>query len=215
MHLAKSKANEEAVSESIIAIQKKLSNVVVELKKGLVENASIDILVSSINTGVLVLEGLDWSAPVRAVDAQVIPIDDKRDSKILKLDSNTPVYSNKPGERLDEWLFVLNNSFELLNISDDKQKLGLATTYVRGPVLQALIRFRKDDPNPNWKGFTKLLKDQYEPRNLEMKIRAQLRHARQIDGFQRYLSKFQELVNQLPNMMSDNGKLVYVDFSML
>ena len=209
--LAKSKANEEAVSESIIAIQKKLSNVVVELKKGLVENASIDILVSSINTGVLVLEGLDWSAPVRAVDAQVIPIDDKRDSKILKLDSNTPVYSNKPGERLDEWLFVLNNSFELLNISDDKQKLGLATTYVRGPVLQALIRFRKDDPNPNWKGFTKLLKDQYEPRNLEMKIRAQLRHARQIDGFQRYLSKFQELVNQLPNMSEDELYVAFLD----
>ena len=133
------------------------------------ENAPIEIQTSSLNTGVLVLEGLDWAVPgVSLSDQQTSVAENKRDSKFYKLDSNTPVYSNKPGERLDEWLFVLNNSFDVLNINDDIQKLGLATTYVRGPVLQALIRFRKDDPNPNWVGFTKLLRDQYEPRNLDM-----------------------------------------------
>lgn len=134
--LARIKANEEALSESIIAVQKKLANVLVELKKGLIENASNEVMIASINTGVLVLEKLDWTVPVRTVDTQVVPNDDRRETKIFKLDSNTPVYSNRPGERLDEWLFVLNNSFDVLNINDDKQKLGLATTYVRGPVLQ-------------------------------------------------------------------------------
>ena len=210
--LARIKANEEALTASIVAIQKKLANVLVELKKGLAENAPIEIQTSSLNTGVLVLEGLDWAVPgVSLSDQQTSVAENKRDSKFYKLDSNTPVYSNKPGERLDEWLFVLNNSFDVLNINDDIQKLGLATTYVRGPVLQALIRFRKDDPNPNWVGFTKLLRDQYEPRNLDMKIRSQLRHIRQSDGFPRYLSKFQELTNQLPNMSQDDLYISFLD----
>ncbi len=132
-------------------------------------------------------------------------------SKITKLDSNTPTYSNKPGERLDEWLFVLNQAFTVLDIRDGKQKLGLASTYVRGPVLQALIRYTKDDIHANWDGFTKILKDQYEPRNLDLKIRSQLRNLKQTDSFAKYLKRFQELSNQLPDATERELFLEFMD----
>ena len=48
-------------------------------------------------------------------------------NKIVKLDSNTPIFSNKTGDRLDEWLFVLNNAFSCLKVTDSIEKLKLAT----------------------------------------------------------------------------------------
>ncbi|MFY8213617.1 MAG: hypothetical protein ACOVKJ_04090, partial [Flavobacterium sp.] len=132
-------------------------------------------------------------------------------SKVTKLDSNTPTYSNKPGERLDEWLFVMNQAFAVLNIHDGKQKLGLASTYVRGQVLQALIRYTKDNVHSNRDGFTIILKDQFEPRNLDLKIRSQLRSLKQTEGFPKYLKKFQELSNQLPDATERKLFLEFMD----
>ena len=80
-------------------------------------------------------------------------------NKTVKLDSNTPIFSNKPGDRLDEWLFVLNNAFSCLKVTDSTEKLKLATTYVRGPVLQSLIRYQNEEPEAEWGGFTELLKE--------------------------------------------------------
>jgi len=128
-------------------------------------------------------------------------------NKIVKLDSNTPIFSNKPGDRLDEWLFVLNNAFSCLKVTDSVEKLKLATTYVRGPVLQSLIRYQNEDTEAEWGGFTELLKDLYEPRNQELMLRAQLRHFRQKDTFANYLNKFQELTNRMVKL-SDNDKFV-------
>jgi hypothetical protein len=128
-------------------------------------------------------------------------------NKIVKLDSNTPIFSNKTGDRLDEWLFVLNNAFSCLKVTDSIEKLKLATTYVKGPVLQSLIRFQNEDQNADWDGFTLLLKELYEPRNQELMLRSQLRHFRQKDTFANYLNKFQELTNRMVKL-SENDKFV-------
>ena len=212
--LVKSKANEEALSKTILANRKKLADVAAELKKGLAENANDTIKMASLNTGIMVIEGLDWTSVPEIIEEKATTSKlESRETRTLKLDANTPVFSNKPGERLDEWLFVLNNAFDVLNIADD-QKLGLATTYVKGPVLQSLIRFKKEELNPTWEGFTKLLKTLYEPRNQEMQLRTLLRRIRQgdkADSFQRYLNKFQDIINQLPNMSLDEQYVAFVD----
>ena len=59
--------------------------------------------------------------------------------KISKLDSNTPTFSGKSGERLDEWLFVLNTAFESLKVTNDKDHLKFATEYVKDAPLKALM----------------------------------------------------------------------------
>ena len=125
----------------------------------------------------------------------------------LKLDSNTPAFSGKSGERLDEWLFVLNTAFESLKVTNDKDRLAMATVYVKDAPLKSLMAYRKEDVGANWTGFQKILRSQFEPRHLEMRIRTQLWHLRQGDSLQRYLKKFNELTVQLSEL-SERDKLV-------
>jgi hypothetical protein len=49
----------------------------------------------------------------------------KVDKSRPKLDSNTPSSSGKDGERLDEWLFVMNTAFESLKVMGGKERCGV------------------------------------------------------------------------------------------
>jgi hypothetical protein len=68
--------------------------------------------------------------------------------KSYKLDSNTKVFTGAPGERLSQWLFIINDAFTSINVESDKIKLALITNYLRGGALNTLIRYRSD-PNLN------------------------------------------------------------------
>ena len=72
------------------------------------------------------------------MDFLILPSDSGRGDKPRpKLDSNTPSFSGKDGERLDEWLFVMNTAFESLNVRDGKERLNMATVYVKEGPLKA------------------------------------------------------------------------------
>ncbi len=96
-------------------------------------------------------------------------------SKGYKLDSNTKSFSGLPGEKLSQWLFIINNAFTAQNINSDKIKLAAITNYVRGSVLNALIRYC-EETNPTWAGFEKILKTQFEDSNLDYRVRTQFLH---------------------------------------
>ena len=98
--LIKSKHTEEALNATVTANRKKLWDVIVELKKGLAENADKAAMDACLKTGVLVLEGLDWTPVPDAVSGTTLTTlsPSKTESKPFRLDSNTPVFSNKPGE---------------------------------------------------------------------------------------------------------------------
>ena len=148
-----------------------------------------------------------------AILADTVKVVEKHEyrSKTVKLDTNTPIFANKPGERLDEWLFVLNNSFNRLGVSDSIEKLELATTNVKGPVLQSLIRFKNENVHANWDGFSNLLKELYEPRNQELMLRQALRHLRQKDTFANYLNEFQKIINRMVNITEAEKFAAFVD----
>ena len=148
-----------------------------------------------------------------AILADTVTVVEKHEnrSKTVKLDANTPIFANKPGERLDEWLFVLNNSFNRLGVSDSIEKLELATTNVKGPVLQSLIRFKNENVHANWDGFSNLLKELYEPRNQELMLRQALRHLRQKDTFANYLNEFQKIINRMVNITEAEKFAAFVD----
>ena len=105
---------------------------------------------------------------------------------------------------MNEWLFIINDSFTALEVTSDIKKLTLVTNYVKGSVLNALIRYRTSDKNPTWEGFTQLLKTQYEDTNLEYRLRTQFYHLKFENSFSKYLRRFQELVNQLPKLSNDD-----------
>jgi hypothetical protein len=135
----------------------------------------------------------------------------KVDKSRPKLDSNTPSFSGKDGERLDEWLFVMNTAFESLKVMDGKERLNMAKVYVKEGPLKALMAYTKNSVKPDWNGFQEILRSQFEPRLLEMKVRTQLRHLRQTDSLQRYLTRFKELTVQLKNMSEESKLTAFID----
>ena len=128
-----------------------------------------------------------------------------------KLDSNTPSFSGKPGERLDEWLFILNTAFRSLKITSNEERLDMATVYVKEGPLKALMAYQKEAVNPNWIGFQEILRAQFEPKLLTMKVRTQLRHLRQSDSLHKYLKRFNELTVQLSNMSEEEKLVAFTD----
>ena len=64
------------------------------------------------------------------------PQADQSSSKKPKLDSNTPIFK---GGNVDNWLFVVNQNFALAKINN-QDKLKVISSYLRGRLLQTLIR---------------------------------------------------------------------------
>jgi hypothetical protein len=67
-------------------------------------------------------------------------------------------------------------------------KLALVANYLRGAALNTLIRY-KNESNPTWVGFTKVLKDQFEDSNLDYKLRVQFFHLRMENNFPKYFAE--------------------------
>ena len=128
---------------------------------------------------------------------------DRIETKTYKLDPNTKVFPGSSGERLSQWIFIINDAFTSINVTSDKIKLALITNYVKGMALNTLMRYKTEE-NPSWDGFVKLLKEQYEDSNLDYKLRTQFFHLKMETSFPRYLAKFHELLNQLPSLTYDN-----------
>ncbi len=130
--------------------------------------------------------------------------------KAYKLDPNTRSFTGASGEKLSQWLFLIDNAFLALNIHVDKIRLALISNYVKGSALNALIRYTNEEKNPSWGGFVTILKEQFEDTNMEFTLRTQLFHLKmEHNNFQKYLARFQEFLNQLPNTKPDNNDLLY------
>ena len=132
----------------------------------------------------------------------------KAGHKSYKLDSNTKTFTGAPGERLSQWLFIIDEAFTAQGVAEDKIKLALITNYVKGSALNALMRYQKE-VNPTWIGFQKMLKNQYEDSNLDYRIRTQFFNLKMENSFPKYLSKFQELLNQIPSMSENDIEVVF------
>jgi hemerythrin-like domain-containing protein len=130
--------------------------------------------------------------------------------KAYKLDSNTRSFSGASGEKLSQWLFLIDNAFLAQNIHVDKIRLALISNYVKVSPLNALIRKTNEEKYPSWGGFVKILKEQFEDTNMEFKLRTQLFPLKmEHNNFQKYLARFQELLNQLPNTNPNNNDILY------
>ena len=64
--------------------------------------------------------------------------------KSSRLDSNTKPFSGNPGERVSQWLFIINDAFTAQNVQTDQLKLSLVTNYLKGSAFNALMRYRKN-----------------------------------------------------------------------
>jgi hypothetical protein len=131
--------------------------------------------------------------------------------KPAKLSTNTPTFSAAKNEKLDDWIFVVNNAFKSAKIKKSKDKLMQISTYVKNPVLQTLKRYQKDEERPTWKGFCEILRELYDPKNQIWKLRSQLKNLKMTDSFDKYLRRFQELINLIPGLSKEDEMANFID----
>jgi hypothetical protein len=130
--------------------------------------------------------------------------DNKENSiRIYKLDQNIKPFSGAPGESLAQWLFLINESFSIQKLTIDRTKLSLISSCLRGSALNLLIRYLKDE-NPTWNEFINLLKSNFEDTNLDFRLQSQFFHVKMENSFPKYLKRFQEIINQSPNLSCDS-----------
>jgi hypothetical protein len=114
--------------------------------------------VQCINDGIKIIDD-------KKMDVLILPSDSGRGDKPRpKLDTNTPSFSEKDGEWLDEWLFVMNTAFESLNVRDGKVRLNMVTVYVKEGPLKALMAYTRNSVKPEWNGFQDILRSQFSHR---------------------------------------------------
>jgi hypothetical protein len=151
---------------------------------------------------------IEVSEPERggALGRSIVP--KQGEPRSYKLDTNTKTFGGTPGERLTQWLYIIERAFEAQAVRTDDIKLALVTNYVKGSALTALIAYTSTCKNPTWKGFKDILKEQYEDSNLDYKLRTQLFRLKMEGSFPRYLARFQELLNQLPDIAARENDVV-------
>ena len=132
------------------------------------------------------------------------PLDGKESQiRIYKLDQNIKPFSGAPGESLAQWLFLINESFSCQKLTVDRTKLSLVSSVLRGSALNLLIRYLKDE-NTSWNEFVNLLKSNFEDTNLDFRLQSQFFHVKMENSFPKYLKRFQEIINQSPNLSCDS-----------
>ncbi len=195
---ASQQESETQAKERLEKVVKKLAQTISEIK--IIEEKSNE-------------EKSNEREPKNEANTSIIVKEDETDEEFhkvrtFKLDPNTKVFSGSPGERLSQWLFIINEAFTTINVKSDAMKLSLVTNYLRNGALNCLIRY-KSEPNPSWVGFQKLLRDQYEDSGLDYRLRSQFFHLKMENNFPKYLQKFQELLNQMPSLTENNTEVLF------
>ena len=198
--------NEQETSEQAkIRINGALKNVLDNLKKINLNDTTNMVPITTLNN-LASIENEKSAENDKDIHQEQI-IDASR-GKSYKLDSNTKPFSGNPGERVSQWLFIINDAFTAQNVQTDQLKLSLVTNYLKGSAFNALMRYRKN-ANPTWTGFEDLLRSQFEDSNLDYKIRTQFFHLKMTDSFSKYLTRFQELLNQMTDHSGDDTDILY------
>jgi hypothetical protein len=124
--------------------------------------------------------------------------------KNYKLDSNTPIFSSKPGENILDWLFVIENNLRLANVPIQMYIIAV-TSYLKGTALQMLKAFRTRGQT-DWIAFKTELLRTFRPVDHERIIRTKLLNLKHSENFDKYSNDFLYWANQLPEM-SESDKL--------
>ena len=97
--------------------EKKLDTIKQQISNGLADENNAK---ESITRAVELIE--------KKLEVKIPPRDVAKNSKSApKLDSSTPAYGAKSGERLDEWLYIMNTAFTRLKVTDGKERLKMAS----------------------------------------------------------------------------------------
>ena len=127
-----------------------------------------------------------------------------------KLQSTLTTFHGRTGENKGDWLFYTNRVMEHSS-HNDREKILLASSYLRDVAQQDYILYEQTHKNITWDEFTQYLKNKYTPKNNTTIIRKQLKELKHLTSVNDYFVSFRKLVNQLPNMSGEDRMIYFIE----
>ena len=118
---------------------------------------------------------------------------------------NVPIFSGKDNEDVDEWIFLIKNSFQN-NQTANKDKVAICANFLRDLALSTYRGIMTTDPNKSWNDLKKRFLKRFRPSNFQNLLRIKLQKLKQTSSLSDYTHKFQVMMNQIENM-SDLDKV--------
>jgi len=122
---------------------------------------------------------------------------------------NLETFSGGKNEDLPTWLFQIEEQFQLLNLTNEEQKIQIAGMALRKEA-KVWYHFARNPDSPNrvttWKEFTTQLRDNFCPIDPIKVARDRIADLRQVSSVRDYTSRFRQLTNIITNM-SETEKL--------
>jgi len=119
-------------------------------------------------------------------------------------------FHGRPCENISDWLYYTNRV--LIHTShNDKEKVLLASSYLRDIAQQDYMLHEQAHANLTWSQFTEYLREKYTPKNHTTVVRRQLKSLRHLASVNEYYVSFRKLVNQLPNMSEEDRMINFID----
>ena len=132
-------------------------------------------------------------------------------SKQYKLGGSTPTFGASETDDIHDWLFMVEESFISCGIPEEMQ-LHVIAPFLRGEALKSLKRFmRKEGTEATWDDFRDQLIKEYEPHDIQNRLKLQLMRLKQTESFDKYVAKFKSIVNRIDNITDEDTVLLFTE----
>jgi hypothetical protein len=122
-----------------------------------------------------------------------------------------PIYAAGPKENVRMWVLQMGLAFKAHKIVDD-DKMDNAALCLKGEAMQwymSLMVQHGEKPFSNWNDFASSIVTRFEPKNLQLHLRKQLRELKQDAAVREYIGRFQEVLGQVSGNMLEADKITY------
>ena len=104
-----------------------------------------------------------------------------------KLGGNTPTFGSSESDDIHDWIFTVEEGFLSCGIPEDMQ-LHVVAPFLRGGALKSLKRFiTREEDGASWNDFRDQLIKEYEPHDIQSRLKLQFMRLKQSDSFEKYV----------------------------
>jgi hypothetical protein len=127
------------------------------------------------------------------------------------MSANTPTFGSSDNEEIHDWLFMVEEGFISCGIPDAMQ-LHVVAPFLRGGALKSLKRYTtREGETATWNDFRDQLIKEYEPHDIQNRLKDQLMRLKQSETFEKYVTQFKSLVNRIDNISDEDTVLLFTE----
>jgi hypothetical protein len=98
-----------------------------------------------------------------------------------------------------------------MNDYDDRQKVVIASAYLKELALQDYMLYEQGGNKPTWIEFNNYMRNKYTPKNQSQLIRMKIRQLKQQTSVREHYIEFRKLAHQLFDMTDQDKMIAFID----